>query len=101
MDNETLALMNRRRCVKGENGDPYRDIHMVSELSYSTWTILHEIGYELGLGHSGNPSAVMHTLYQDKEIISLSADDKITLHYLYGAPSPRTIITTTICCMIC
>lgn len=52
-------------------------------------TIVHEIGHALGLGHSLNDKDIMYTPHK-YGIVNISAQDKLTLQWLYRLPSGAT-----------
>lgn len=52
-------------------------------------TILHEIGHALGLGHSTFESDIMYTPHK-YGIVNLSANDRLTLQWLYRIPVGAT-----------
>ena len=53
-------------------------------------TILHEIGHAVGLGHSPFITDIMYTPHQ-KNVLSISESDKLTLNWLYSLPQGATV----------
>ncbi len=54
--------------------------------------VLHEFGHSLGLGHSGDPAAIMFPSIAPETVKrTLAADDILGIQALYSIPEPSTV----------
>lgn len=57
-----------------------------------TWALCHEMGHNLGLGHSNDRGAIMYPSGMGQDENKLSYDDRMGITSLYGGPNGRVSI---------